>query len=198
MKLFGKQDDVAYLRELRPQFAASIALLAMGIALGIVGVLYHPASTDRMVQSFGQFAGIFRSLPKPFLALAVFINNAVKTLLVLVLGAFAGVVPVIFLLVNGVAIGVVLMLSFQTRGILITLLAIVPHGAIELPAILLGTSAGLLLGGLAVKRFRGPLERPMAWEVGRALRFYLRVVVPLLLVAAFVEAFVTSGLVGGG
>jgi stage II sporulation protein M len=134
-------------------------------------------------------------MPKIQLAGAIFLNNASKTLLAILLGGFFGVIPGIFLLTNGVALGVVLSLSMQTRGLALSLLSILPHGVLELPAVFLGTSIGLMIGNLATRKFFRKADLNLGAELASGLRFFLSVIVPLLLVAALVEAFVTSALV---
>jgi stage II sporulation protein M len=116
-------------------------------------------------------------------------------LLVIVGGIALGLFPVIFLLANGAALGFVLSASMRSRGVLTALLAILPHGIFELPAILLATSMGLLLGGCAIKKLFRPGEISISSELALALRFFVRIVVPLLVIAALVEAFLTSLLV---
>ena len=115
--------------------------------------------------------------------------------MVLLLGVVGGILPVCFLLLNGYAIGLVLYITIQSKGIASFLLAIVPHGIFELPAVLLGASIGIFLGARATKRLFGKFETTLKSDLRRAIRFYCGVILPLLLVAAFVEAFITSAIV---
>jgi len=96
--------------------------------------------------------------------------------------------------VNGYVLGLVLHASLQSKGLSVFFLAIGPHGVFELPAILLGTSIGLMLGARAIKQMLGREERALGREVARGLRFFVTVIVPMLLLAALIEAFVTSAL----
>jgi stage II sporulation protein M len=54
---------------------------------------------------------------------------------------------------------------------------------------------GLLLGRSSIKKLFGSGEAALANELALALKFFVRIVVPLLVIAALVEAFVTSVLV---
>ena len=125
----------------------------------------------------------------------IFLNNASKTLLAITLGALFGVVPGVFLLTNGVALGVVFTLAAKSKGLWLSLLSIMPHGAIELPGVFLGTSIGLLVGNHAVTTLLRRTDAALLFEIKRGIRFFCTVIVPLLLVAAFVEAFVTATLI---
>lgn len=185
-----------YIRELRPNLIAATLLLALGVFAGILLAGHSTFAGVKVGESMGGFAQLFVNLPKPLLAAVIFANNALKTLLVIVLGIVFGIVPIAFLLVNGLAIGVVIHLSTQTRGLLNSLLAIVPHGVFELPGVLLGATIGLMLGIKATKRLFGKAEFKVGYELGRALRFFLTAIVPLLLIGAVTEAYLTAALVG--
>lgn len=191
------QAQYDYLRRLIPYFLVSLILLGFGIVLGITAVSFFPAIAYQLQDSFAEFGKTFRGLSRMQLAAAIFINNALKTLFVITFGILAGVVPVLFLLVNGVTLGVVMYSSIQSRGVWASLLAILPHGVLELPAVLVGTAIGLMLGNHAIRRLLGAAETSLSSELGRALRFFLSVIVPLLLVAAVVESFISSMLAQG-
>jgi stage II sporulation protein M len=139
---------------------------------------------------------IFRGLPPLQLAGAIFFNNVIKTLLVIVLGTLFGAITVLFLVVNGAALGIVFYLSIQSRGLWPSLLVLLPHGVLELPAVLLGASIGLMLGRHSLNRLLGKAQTSFGTELAQALNFFLAVIIPLLLLAAFVEAFVTPALAG--
>jgi stage II sporulation protein M len=186
------QAQYDYLRRLVPYFLASVILLGFGIVLGITAVSFFPEVAHQLQNSFAEFGKTFRGLSRMQLAAAIFINNALKTLFVITFGALVGVVPVLFLLVNGVTLGVIMYSSIQSRGLWPSLVAILPHGVLELPAVLLGTAIGLMLGNHAIRRLLGAAETTLSSELGRALRFFLSVIVPLLLVAAVIESFISS------
>ena len=181
-----------YGKELVPFLAASLVVIGAGVVLGFLSPVHAPKVASQVSAPVAEFVNKFLDLPKPYLALAIFFNNVVKTLIVIVLGTLWALVPVVFLVVNGYALGLVLYLSIQSRGIWVSLLAIVPHGLFELPGVLLGTSIGLMLGVRTLKRMFGKTDSTASGELKRALGFFFVVIVPLLLVAALVEAFITT------
>ena len=187
----------AYLRELRPYLIASVIFFAVGIAFGVAVVFRFPQFADLFRASLTGFLRMFRGLPKPELAFAIFLNNTIKTLIAILLGTALGIVPALFLVANGVVLGFVLFLSAEDRGIWLSLISILPHGIFELPAVFLGTSIGFMLGDRALKRLLGQSETKIGAELRRALSFFAAAIVPLLLLAALVEAFVTTLLVAG-
>src|ERR1051325_2971517 len=169
------QQQYEYLRGLGKYFCVSLALLGAGIAAGIAAIFNYPSLSDHLQREIGGFVHIFRALPKMNLLLAIFINNALKTLLVILLGRFFGLLPVAFLLANGAAIAIAVYSSSQLRGLAHSLLILVPHGLLELPAVLLGTSVGLMIGFQSVKRVFGKSDRTGAGLLGPALKFFFAV-----------------------
>lgn len=185
-----------YLRELWPYLRTVSLLLALAIIAGALLANHSAFARLKVGESLGGFAQVFLGLPKPLLALLIFANNAVKTFLVVVLGTAFAIMPVAFIIVNGAALGFVLHLATQARGFASSLLAIVPHGVFELPAILLGAGIGMMLGVKVTRRlFRGvPFQ--LRYELGRAVKFFATTILPLLLIAALVEAYLTATLMG--
>jgi stage II sporulation protein M len=185
-----------YIRELWPHIAAVTVLLILGAIAGVLLAGHSSFARVKIGESLGGLSQLFLGFPKPLLALLIFANNAIKTLLVILLGMAFAIVPLAFVVVNGVAIGLVLQLSTQTRGVVNSLMAIVPHGVFELPGILLGAGIGFMLGVKAARRLFRRAEFKPRYELGRALRFFASTIVPLLLIGALTEAYLTALLVG--
>jgi stage II sporulation protein M len=181
----------AYLRRIMPYFALSVSIFIMGVVLGVLVVRDNVELADRIRESVMGFDGNFHGLSKAQLAAAIFFNNGLKSLGAMFLGVLLGVVPLLMLLVNGAALGALVFLAIPGRGLAPTLLAIVPHGILELPAVWLATSVGLMLGGLAIKRFARKTEINLRDELARAGRFFWVTIIPLLLFAALIEAYLT-------
>jgi stage II sporulation protein M len=185
-----------YFRELRPFLFTTVLLFALGSIAGSLLAGHSSFAGLKINESLGGFAQMFINLPKPVLALMIFANNAVKTLLVIVLGIAFAIVPLVFVLVNGVAIGVVLHLATQSKGLAYSILAIVPHGVFELPGVLCGAAIGLMLGNKAIRRLFRKSEFKVGSELSRALKIFATTIVPLLLIGAITEAYLTAALLG--
>jgi stage II sporulation protein M len=185
----------AYLKRLSPYLKTSLAIFGSGIVIGLMIVSYFPELADKFESSVVGFVKSFRGLSKLELAAAIFLNNTLKTVLAILLGSLFGIIPAVFLLGNGIALGVIFSLSAQTRGVGLSLLSIVPHGLLELPAVFLGTSIGLMVGSRVIKQFLRPPETTIGSELVQGLRFFITVILPLLFIAALVEAFLTAALV---
>ncbi len=128
------------------------------------------------------------------LALIIFANNAGKSLLAMLAGFFFGIFPVAFVMLNGYIIGVVVSWREPDWGLLKVILAIIPHGILEIPAIIIACAYGMWLGyRFYLALFRGVEFRKYLLK---AIRVYIRLVLPILLIAALVEAFITPVVVG--
>jgi len=84
--------------------------------------------------------------------LFIFFNNAIKCVLVIFLGAFFGIFPIFFLSINGLIIGYVVKLTLDGQSAVSTFDLVVklllPHGILEIPALIIVTAYGLRLGKL--------------------------------------------------
>ena len=82
----------------------------------------------------------------------IFFNNAIKSILVIFLGAFFGLFPIFFLVVNGMILGFVIQLSLDgTANVSVWDLifkGLLPHGILEIPALIVAGAYGLRLGRL--------------------------------------------------
>jgi stage II sporulation protein M len=185
-----------YFRELRPFLIAALLLFALGIIAGSLLAGHSSFAGLKISESLGGFAQMFINLPRPLLVLMIFANNAVKTLLVIVLGIVFAIVPVVFIVVNGVAIGVVLHLATESKGFAYSMLAIVPHGLFELPGVLSGAAIGVMLGSKAIKRLFRRSEFKVGSELSRALKIFVSIIVPLLLIGAITETYLTAAILG--
>jgi len=66
-----------------------------------------------------------------------------------------------------------------------------PHGIFELPAVILAAALGLSGGVRLINKIRGRGDYSVREKVTKNLRFFITFIVPLLLIAAIIEVFVT-------
>ncbi|MBI4362078.1 MAG: stage II sporulation protein M [Euryarchaeota archaeon] len=172
---------------------ATLAFTA-SLALGVLAGGPAPGTTPNpMRDAFGWIL----ELPRPLGALAIFLNNLKTALLAAFPGIALGVLPAAVVTANGFIVGQTIhgVAVAGGRGFGYVALAILPHGVIEVPAILLSAAVGLRLGHRLTGVLRGR-PGPSLQEEGRgALRIFLRWVLPMLAVAAVIEIYVTAALV---
>ena len=113
----------------------------------------------------------------------LFQNNLMSAFLGMILGVFLGIFPLITSIVNGYLIGFVVNKSVTSEGFSI-LWRLFPHGIFELPALFLSLGIGIRLGMFLFSR--KPLSN-LRNDFSDALRVFIFVIFPLLLVAACIE-----------
>ena len=111
----------------------------------------------------------------------IFFNNLKSGFFGLIFGILFGIFPSLVALFNGYVLGFVASESVKTNGILI-LWKLLPHGIFELPAIFISLGLGLKLASKLFER-KGKFGEYFL----NALRVFLFVVVPLLIIAAIIE-----------
>lgn len=119
----------------------------------------------------------------------IFINNLEASVMLFLGGAVFGILTLFILSTNGFLIGAVAELYRSENGAVYVIAALAPHGIFEIAAFILASALGLLLGEAVWREIHGIGDAAArASELGRV--FICRVV-PLLAVAAIIEAFIT-------
>ncbi len=127
---------------------------------------------------------------KPLAASGIMTNNLAVCFAVVATGILAGIGTTWLLLFNGLLFGVIDAACWQ-QGMILSLYGFVaPHGALELPAIFISGGAGLLIArGLLFPGYESR-RTALARDGRRAVQLVLGIV-PLLVVAGIIEAFVS-------
>jgi uncharacterized membrane protein SpoIIM required for sporulation len=127
---------------------------------------------------------------KPLASSQIMTNNLLVSFMATASGMFAGLGTVYMMVFNGLLIGVVGAATARA-GMAADLWSFVaPHGALELPAIFIAGGAGLILARAILAPGDLPRRDAVAQAGGTAVRLFLGVV-PLLVIAGIIEAFVS-------
>lgn len=119
-------------------------------------------------------------------------NNIRVSILCLALGVFWGAGTGLVLFANGIMVGAVAA-DYALDGQAVFLLGwLLPHGTIEIPAILIAGQAGLVLGGALLGRADGRSLRARLRAAAPDLGTLIGGVAVLLVWAAIVEAFLSQ------
>ncbi|WNR44244.1 stage II sporulation protein M [Paenibacillus roseipurpureus] len=140
--------------------------------------------------------------PQVWFFIFIFLNNAIKSILIIFAGLLLGVWPLFMLVANGMILGYVLSLQTNENTLSIVMKGILPHGIIEIPVILIACAYGLKLGMLVwkmgVQLLVPPERRTASVEMKRILHLTKPLIVGmvvLLLIAAIIESTLTYWLV---
>jgi len=175
-----------YLYKLRYFFLLTICLFFVSLGLGyVLGEMFSSSVLEVLRQIFG---GVGEVNPV-WLMLLIFLNNSVKSFFAILLGVLFAIVPLSFVVLNGFVLGVIVYEMVRLKGALYAFVLFAPHGVIEIPAILFSSAIGVRLGYELFKRIKG--EGNVGEELIIGVRIFIRYILPLLLVAAIIEAFVT-------
>jgi uncharacterized membrane protein SpoIIM required for sporulation len=116
-------------------------------------------------------------------------NNIRVSILAMALGMTFGVGTLIVLFYNGVILGVVVV-DYVAAGQTVFLLGwLLPHGAVEIPAILVGAQAGLVLARALIGRGDRDTLRTRLAKVRNDLMTLMFAVALMLIWAGVIEAF---------
>lgn len=131
---------------------------------------------------------------RPLASSAIMVNNIQVSFLAFATGILFGLGTIYVLLYNGAILGAIAAGVSRTPASADFWAFVAPHGVLELPAIFLAATAGLLLGWALVDP--GEYTRGTALRLaGREAVKLLMGVIAMLIIAGLVEAFVSPTLI---
>jgi stage II sporulation protein M len=147
--------------------------------------------------------GALKDSLEPYLTLApwkmfffILLNNSVKSFAVLLSGILFGLVPLIAVASNGYILGIAYLFTSGEIGYVKAAKAVLPHGVLEIPAIILSAAYGLWLGVTFAKRIRWRDMASFGDQVRHAIRMYFMVAFPLFVVVALIETILILSMGG--
>lgn len=123
----------------------------------------------------------------------VVLNNSLILTFCLLLGVIFGIFPFLVLFSHGSVLGILASFSAQNLSWAEFFIVIMPHGIIEIPVLILAGAIGFKLGKatfLKIFKKEGEIKK----ELFAGFKFFLKVLLPLLVLAAFIEIFITAKL----
>lgn len=174
-----------YLKEIRWHFVGSLGIFSL---LFLVGFLFPIFFREEIISLISELMISIEG--KNFYELTTFIllNNTKVSLVAMASGLFIGIFPLLTLIFNGYILGFVARESVELQGIQI-LWRLLPHGIFELPAVFLSTGIGLKIG---LDLFKKDWKKKLKHNFKEGARFFVLVVIPLLIIAAVIEGFLIS------
>ncbi|MFD2115075.1 stage II sporulation protein M [Paenibacillus yanchengensis] len=202
--MFKWQAIKQHFKEMRTYIGVSIVLFLAGTFVG---------ATDHSFASFldGQLAGleqlsdaISQSKNVALVSfLIIFLNNAVKAVITIYLGAFFAWFPISFLTINGMVLGYMFQKIAEEKSMSVAFevyaKGILPHGWIEIPVIIVAAAYGVRFGVLMMQLvIHSIFSRSKLKQTLNNLRYFLIRSVPVailvvvfLLIAAIIESTLT-------
>jgi len=169
----------------------AIFLFGIGLALGLAIPTSSPGLPSEDIAALEKLADFLPSLPQVFVFVFIFLKNVLAVLISFALSPVFCLVPVIALLINGGLIGLVSTSVIQEKSLGYLLAGLLPHGILELPALIMGEAVALSFGtAVILALFKKEGKNLLLPNLRRNLR-YLVIALILLLPAAIIETYVT-------
>lgn len=190
-----KEQALQYIMDSRREIGFISLLFVISAVVGYVVAIMYP---DMVMQSLEELEGLvelLKNLSLIEIMLLIFLNNALKSLLILILGVGLGIVPFLFIAYNGYFLGIFSHKILMEQGMLYLVAGLLPHGIIEIPMVVVSAAIGMRLGLKVFASLKGePVH--LKEEMITGIKFFFYWVMPLLFIAAIVETFITSSIIG--
>jgi stage II sporulation protein M len=165
-------------------------LFCATLTVGWVGSLQNPAVGESLMKLFEkEVAGQIMSNNPYDICTKLFINNLGACLLLFLGGASFGILTIFIMSLNGIVIGAIMEIIHKDHSWVFIAAALIPHGIFEIPAFILSGALGILLAQTLIAEWYG--NGDTAGEAQKLARIFLFYVLPLVVIAACVEAFIT-------
>ena len=179
-----------YEMRLKHAILITIILFFATLTVGWVGSNQNPSMGENLMKLFEkEVAGQMTGDNPNDMAVKLFANNLEACILLFLGGASFGILTLFIMSLNGIVIGAILELVHEQHSGVFVAAAILPHGIFEIPAFILAGALGIMLSHSLVDEYYG--KGDAAAEAQRLARNFVLMVIPLLAVAALVEAFIT-------
>lgn len=123
------------------------------------------------------------------MAVKLFANNLEACILLFLGGASFGILTIFIMSLNGIVIGAIMEIVSKDHTPVFVAAALVPHGIFEIPAFIISGALGILLAQSLIAEWYGSGDSAVAARAYAVM--FLVWVLPLILTAACVEAFIT-------
>lgn len=201
---FRRYVDTDFLRSLHRNarlLMIVVAVFVFTIALGVAAGIWKQSAPGRAVRS--QVEPDLRQMENevnqmenegrinvPDFTAHIISNNLLASVEIVVFGVFFGIFPIFALAINGLVLGYV---YFYVSDItpLKFFSVILPHGLIELSALMIAITCGLRLGIASLTALAQEDKRTPLRNAGRDVVNMLPVVFLLLIIAGFIEGFIS-------
>lgn len=199
--IFWKDELPFIMYQTRKELLISFLVFALAMGIGVLSSAYDPEFYhlilgERYVEMTkenirtGDPMAVYKKMNEVDMFLGITVNNLFVAFYTFILGVIMSIGTLAFILYNGIMVG-----SFQyffvEQGLFReSFLTIWMHGTLEISAIVIAGSAGIVMGNGLV--FPGTYSRLQSFQVSarRAIKIMLGIT-PIFVFAAFIEGFLT-------
>lgn len=195
-------DKFEYIKSLKKYIIFSLIVFLLGFAEGYSFPQSYPKEAEDVIAQVREMFGPALEAGGSQVFIFIFFKNVLATAIAIVSGVLGGLIPVMSVLSNGFLVGLVGFYSVERSSWLAFFSGIAPHGVFELPAFFLSAAIGIKLGKVALSNIYSYLRRwppetrkSLIREFLKAANLFISVLLPLLLVAALVETYITPKII---
>lgn len=151
-----------------------------------IGYFFPQLFSDYINEMLKQIVEKTKDMDVIKLFLFIFENNLKTSFMGMLLGIAFGFFPLLLSFFNGYILGYVSKGVIENEGAL-TLTKLLPHGIFELPAIFISFGLGLKLGFVLLSNIKNK-KKEFFSNFASCLKVFIYIIIPLLLIAAAIEA----------
>jgi stage II sporulation protein M len=179
---------------IRTTATVTILIFIISLIAGWIGTMHNPAIGNELLALFEkEIAGQITINNPANMCMMIFANNFEACILLFLGGATFGILTLLILSLNGIVIGSVSEIVSKGHSALFIAAAIVPHGIFEIPAFIIAATLGFCMAQSLIAEWYGAADT--ATDALRLSHLFLLYVLPLIAVAAVVEAFITPAVI---
>ena len=158
----------------------------MFLLVGVIGFFFPYFFEAEILKIIEELLAKTKDLGTFDLISFIITNNIQSAFFGMIFGVFFGVISLIVVVVNGYVLGFVASRTVGTEGLLI-LWRLLPHGILELFAVIVSLAIGLKLG-MFLFTYNGKDKRKefLKW-IKDAIRVFVFIIIPLLVIAGIIE-----------
>jgi stage II sporulation protein M len=172
----------------------TILLFFVAMCVGWIGTVHNPAIGDDLIRLFQKEVAGQITVSDPFdMCAKLFFNNLEACILLFLGGASFGILTLFIMSLNGIVIGAVTEIISHGHSAIFIAAALLPHGIFEIPAFIIAGALGFCMAQSLIAEWYGAADT--AADARRLARIFLLYVLPLIAVAAVVEAFITPAII---
>lgn len=172
----------------------TIAFTVLVIATTVI-FYYNQDAAKELIMSFLEANADMINSEGNILMTNLIINNITASFISVIMGVVPFLfIPIFSLVVNSIMIGAALgfsSITTSTSALKIFLIGMMPHGIFELPALLISMSMGIYLCYKISRRIIKRDNESLIDIVKSIGKTFIFIVIPLLIVAGIIEAYLT-------
>jgi stage II sporulation protein M len=172
----------------------TILLFFVAMCVGWIGTAHNPTIGDDLIRLFQKEVAGQITVSDPLdMCVKLFFNNLEACILLFLGGASFGILTLFIMSLNGIVIGSVTEIISHGHSAIFIAAALLPHGIFEIPAFIIAGALGFCMAQSLIAEWYGAADTGA--DAGRFARIFLLYVLPLIAVAAVVEAFITPAVI---